>query len=75
MDIYHVIASSISRQKEVMARDQLSGFKQNLEIEDIEEKDTGTLRRWQLDGFFEAVEKDKRTEDERRSADSIHRGT
>lgn len=56
-----------------MARDQLSGFKQNLEIGEIEEKDT--LRRWQLDDFFEALEKDKRTEDERRSADNIHGGT
>ena len=57
-----------------MARDQLPGFKQNLEIGEMEEKDTKeTQRGWQLDVFFE--EKDKRTEDERSSGDSIHGGT
>lgn len=41
----------------------------------MEERDTKAQRGWQLDDFFEALEKDKRTEDERSSADSIHGGT
>lgn len=36
----------------------------------MEEKDTKTPR-WQLGDFFEALEKDTRTEDERSSADWI----
>ena len=39
------------------------------------EKDTKTRSGWQLDDFFEALEKDERTGDERSSADSIHGGT
>lgn len=39
-----------------MARDQLPGFKQNLEIGEMEEKDTKTQRGWQLDDFFEGRE-------------------
>ncbi len=41
----------------------------------MNEKDMKTQREWQLDGFFKALEKDKRTEDERSSADSIHGAT
>lgn len=33
---------------------------------------TWRLRGWQLDAFFEALEKHMRKEDEKSSADSIH---
>lgn len=55
-----------------MAKDQWPGFKQNLEIWEIDEKDTKTQRGWQLDDFFEALEKEKRTENVKSSADRIH---
>lgn len=57
------------------AKDQRPGFKQNLEIWEIEKKDTKTQRGWQLDDFFEALEKEKRPENVKSSADRIHRGT
>lgn len=35
----------------------------------MEEKDTESQRGWQLGDFFEALEKDKRTEERKHSAD------